>query len=155
MVPKPRKAKTVLATGVFDILHLGHIHFLEESKRIGGRNARLVVIVARDATVLKRKGRPPVLPEKQRQRIVATLKPVDTAVLGYQHLDFLGILQRYQPDVVAFGYDQTDMMTQVEKLIRKKQLPIRVAQVRRFSVNGLDSSTGIKRKVAASLAGKS
>ncbi len=48
--------KTVLAAGVFDLLHYGHIRYLEEAKKTGGEGARLIVIVARDETVLRLKG---------------------------------------------------------------------------------------------------
>ena len=45
----------VMATGTFDILHPGHGVYLEESKKLGGKNAKLYVVVARDLTVEKRK----------------------------------------------------------------------------------------------------
>src|SRR6266571_7477395 len=101
--------KTVLATGVFDILHPGHIRFLEESKKQGGPGAQLVVVVARDKTVVKRKGRGPVLPESDRREIVACLKPVNRAVLGHEEVDFLGVLEELKPDIVCVGYDQNDI----------------------------------------------
>ena len=65
MANKPRK-KVVLASGVFDLLHLGHVRFLEEAKRAGGENAKLIVIIARDSTVEKTKGRKPIMSEDQR-----------------------------------------------------------------------------------------
>ncbi len=54
---KTKKRKIVLASGVFDLLHLGHVRFLEAAKSTGGRGAKLVVVVARDDTVEKKKGR--------------------------------------------------------------------------------------------------
>lgn len=45
----------VMATGTFDILHPGHGVYLEESKKLGGENAKLYVVVARDSTVERRK----------------------------------------------------------------------------------------------------
>lgn len=146
-----RASKTVLATGVFDILHLGHVRFLEESKKAGGPDAKLLVIVARDRTVIRRKGKPPVLPEEQRRRIVSSLKSVDQAVLGHEHLDFLGVLREFKPDIVTFGHDQEDIKKSVEKIIKKEQLPIRVVRIRRYGPIGLDSSTSVKKQVARSL----
>ena len=146
-----RASKTVLATGVFDILHLGHVRFLEESKKVGGPDAKLVVVIARDQTVIRRKGKPPVLPEEQRRQIVASLKPVDKAVLGHEHLDFLGVLREYKPDFVTFGHDQGDIKEAVEEIIRKERLPIRVVRIRRYGPRGLDSSTMVKNQVARSL----
>jgi FAD synthetase len=61
-----RKYMIVLASGVFDLLHLGHVRFLEEAKKAGGKNAELIVIVARDSTVEKRKGKKPIMSEDQR-----------------------------------------------------------------------------------------
>jgi len=146
-----RASKTVLATGVFDILHLGHVRFLEESKKAGGPDAKLLVVVARDQTVIRRKGKPPVLPEEQRRRIVSSLKPVDKAVLGHEQLDLLGVLREYRPDIVTFGHDQEDIKEAVKKIIEQERLPIRVLRIRRYGPRGLDSSTKVKKQVARSL----
>ena len=139
--------KTVLATGVFDILHPGHLRFLEESKKQGGPGARLVVVVAKDRTVLKRKGGSPVLPESHRRQIVASLKPVNKAILGHEEVDLIGILRQVRPNIVCVGYDQNDIKVSVRKIIAKEKLPIRVVQLPKFGVNGLNSSTGVKRRV--------
>ncbi len=64
------KRKVVLASGVFDLLHLGHVRFLEEAKRSGGENAKLIVIIARDSTVEKTKGRKTIMSEDQRCALV-------------------------------------------------------------------------------------
>src|SRR5215472_12053998 len=97
---------TVLATGVFDLLHVGHLRFLEASKQKGGPNSRLVVVVATDKTVRRRKGKNPVIPEEQRTEIVGALRVVDRALLGKEEIDLLGILRQVHPDVLCFGYDQ-------------------------------------------------
>ena len=68
----------VMASGVFDILHTGHISYLEQAKAAGDE---LVVVVACDSTVRKRKHEP-VTPENMRLKIVQSLKPVDRAILG-------------------------------------------------------------------------
>lgn len=146
-----RASKVVLATGVFDILHLGHVRFLEESKKIGGPGAKLVVIVANDQTVIRRKGKPPVLPQEQRRQIVSSLKPVDQAVLGHESLDFLGPLKKFKPDIVTFGHDQRDIKKTFEKIIKREQLPIRIVQIGHYGPKGLDSSTTVKRRIANNL----
>ena len=143
MVP----GKTVLATGVFDILHPGHIRFLEESKQAGGPRAKLVIVVARDKTVLKRKGRRPVLPESDRRRIVAALKPVSRAFLGHEEVDFLTTLRELQPDIVCVGYDQDDIKAAVGKIVKAHHLGIRIIQLPKYGIDGLNSSTGVKRRV--------
>ena len=51
----PRRRRRVLASGVFDLIHDGHLRFLEEAKKMGGKGAELVVVVARDSTVRRLK----------------------------------------------------------------------------------------------------
>src|SRR4030066_369 len=109
MANKPRNNKVVLASGVFDLLHLGHVRFLEEAKRKGGKNAELLVIIARDNTVEKTKGRKPVMSEDQRRALVESLKVVDEAVLGFEDFDIGDVITKIRPDVIALGCDQTSM----------------------------------------------
>ncbi len=141
----------MLATGVFDLLHIGHLIFLEESKRKGGPRSRLVVVVARDKTVLRRKGKGPIIPEDQRRELVAALRVVDRAILGREEIDLLGILKEVQPDVVCVGYDQNEIRAAVTRLIRKRGLPIRVIRIRRFGPLGFNSSSKLKSRVAKAL----
>jgi FAD synthetase len=141
----------VLATGVFDLLHLGHLRFLEESKRKGGPRSRLVVVVARDKTVFRRKGKGPVIPEDQRRELVAALRVVDRAILGREEIDLLGILKEVKPDIVCVGYDQDEIRAAVTRLIRKQGLPIRVVRIRRFGPIGFTSSSKLKNRVAKAL----
>jgi FAD synthetase len=140
--------KIVLATGAFDLLHLGHVRFLEASKRKGGVGARLVVVVARDKTVLSRKGRMPILPEDQRRELVGSLRVVDKAILGHTHLDLLGILREVRPDIISVGYDQNQIKSSVRKLLKEEHLGVRLVQIPKFGTDGLNSSTGIKQRVA-------
>jgi len=126
------RGKIVLATGAFDLLHLGHVRFLESSKRKGGPRAKLIVVVARDKTVLNRKGQSPILPEDQRKQLVGSLRVVDKAILGHTHLDLLGILREVRPDIISVGYDQKQIKASVEKLLKEEHLPIRVVQIPKF-----------------------
>jgi FAD synthetase len=141
----------VLATGVFDLLHLGHLRFLEESKKKGGPRSRLVVVVARDKTVFRRKGKGPVIPEDQRRELVAALRVVDRAILGREEVDLLGILREVKPDIVCVGYDQDEIRAAVTRVIGKERLPIRVIRIRRFGPIGFNSSTKLKNRVAKAL----
>ena len=148
LVPSLAQRKIVLATGAFDILHLGHVRFLEESKRRGGRNARLVVVVARDKTVLERKGRIPILPENQRRELVGSLRVVDKAILGHERLDMLGILKEVKPTIICVGYDQREIKTSLVKTLREQKIRIPVVQIRRLGPESLNSSTKVKARVA-------
>lgn len=140
--------KIVLATGAFDLLHLGHVRFLEASKRKGGPGAKLIVVVARDKTVLRRKGRMPIFSEIQRRELVGSLRVVDKAILGHTHLDLLGILREVGPDIISVGYDQKQIKASVNKLLKDQHLAIRLVQIPKFGPRRLNSSTGIKQMVA-------
>ena len=141
----------MLATGAFDLLHLGHLRFLEESKRKGGPRSKLVVVVARDKTVFRRKGKGPIVPEDQRRELVGALRVVDRAILGREEIDLLGILKEVKPDIVSVGYDQDEIRAAVTGLIRKQGLPIKVVRIRRFGPTGLNSSSQLKSRVANAL----
>ena len=141
----------MLATGVFDLLHLGHLRFLEESKRKGGPGSKLVVVVARDKTVIRRKGKGPIIPEDQRRQLVAALRVVDRAILGREEIDLLGILKEIRPDIVCVGYDQNEIRVAVSLLIRKHGLPILVARVGRFGPIDFNSSSKLKSRIAKAL----
>jgi len=141
----------VLATGVFDLLHLGHLRFLEESKKQGGPASKLVVVIARDKTVFRRKGKGPVVPEDQRRELVAALRVVDRAILGREEIDLLGILKEVQPDIVCVGYDQDEIRAAVTRLVRREGLPVKVVRIRSFGPIGFNSSSKLKSRVAKAL----
>jgi FAD synthetase len=138
----------VLASGVFDLLHYGHIRFLEEAKKLGGRNAKLIVIVATDETVTRIKDRPPVIPEDQRRAVVESLKVVDEAILGYKDQDLDKVMNTIRPDIVAVGHDQHGIEAEVKRLVSEKGYKIRVERVGRFGPEDLNSSSKIKRRIA-------
>lgn len=140
--------KIVLATGAFDLLHLGHVRFLQESKRRGGPNARLIVVVARDSTVRNRKGRNPILPENQRRELVASLRAVDKAILGHEQLDMLGTLKEVKPDIICIGYDQKEIKASLVKILGEEKLRIPVVEIPKLGPEGLNSSTKVKARVA-------
>lgn len=143
-----RKRKIILASGTFDLLHLGHVKYLEEAKKAGGKNAKLVVIVARDSTVEKRKGRKPVMPEEQRRVLVESLKVVDKALLGYEDFDMGKVIENLKPDIIAVGYDQNGIEAQAHKTVEEKKLNIRVVKIKKFGKPELNSSLKIKRKIS-------
>ena len=152
MANKPRKKTVVLASGVFDLLHLGHVKFLEEAKKAGGENAQLVVIIARDSTVEKTKGRKPIMSEDQRRALVESLKVVDKAVLGYESLDIGEVIENIKPDVIALGYDQEDMAREVQNYVGAHKVNVKIVRIGKFGENTLDSSSKIKQKIIDKLA---
>lgn len=150
MVSKTKKKKVVLASGTFDLLHFGHVRYLEEAKKAGGENAELIVIVARDNTVQKRKGKKTVMPEDQRRSLVESLKVVDEAILGYEGFNIDKVIEKIRPDVIAVGHDQDGIKREVQKVIAEKGLNIQVAKIGRFGKEELNSSSKIKRKIIKS-----
>lgn len=144
-----KKSKVVLASGVFDLLHLGHVRFLEEAKKAGGPNAKLIVIVARDNTVEKKKGKKPVMPEHQRCALVASLKVVDEAMLGYEDFNMGKVLERIKPDIVAVGHDShaSGLDKTVRESVRKSKMKIEIVKIGKFSSDKLDSSSKIKQRI--------
>lgn len=89
----------VLAQGVFDVLHPGHIYYLRESATLGDE---LVVIVARDSTA---HNQPLLMGENDRLKMVRALEMVDQAVLGSE-TDMFENVEQVDPDVITLGYDQ-------------------------------------------------
>jgi FAD synthetase len=144
-----KKRKIVLASGVFDLLHLGHVRFLEEAKKAGGQDAKLIVIVARDSTVEKRKGIKPVIHENQRRALVESLKVVDEAILGYEDFNMEKVIEKIKPDIVAVGHDShmTGMEKAVRDHVKAKGLKIKIVKIGKFGADDLDSSSKIKQKI--------
>jgi FAD synthetase len=149
VVDKNGKRKVVLASGVFDLLHLGHVRFLEEAKKAGGKNAELIVIIARDSTVENRKGRKPVMSENQRRALVESLKVVDEAVLGFEKFDLGDVVERIKPDVIALGYDQIEVEKATKQYVNSHKLNTRVVRIGKFEEDELDSSSKIRQKIVA------
>lgn len=132
----------VMATGVFDIIHLGHLHYLEESKKLGDE---LVVIVASDETVRKRKHEP-ITPQKMRCELVASLKPVDTAIVGKEGGEIYDIVREVRPDIITLGYDQPFEPTQLEKDLAARGLKVRVVRLPQLD-HDLDGTRKIIAKI--------
>ncbi|MEA2090191.1 MAG: adenylyltransferase/cytidyltransferase family protein [Thermoproteota archaeon] len=142
-----KKRRIVLASGTFDLLHLGHVKYLEEAKKAGGENAELIVIVARDSTAEKRKGKRPVVPEEQRRALVESLKVVDEALLGYENFSISKVLEKIKPAVIAVGYDQKGIEQAVQKAIAQTGIDVKVVRIEKFEKEELNSSLKIKKKI--------
>ncbi len=96
--------KIVFANGVFDLLHVGHVRYLEAARAEGDL---LVVGINSDSSTRKLKGPGrPILTERARATLVAALKPVNYVVI-FDELDVNSLLKELQPDVHAKGTDYT------------------------------------------------
>jgi FAD synthetase len=94
--------RVVLAGGVFDIIHPGHLHTLRGAKALGNV---LVVVVATDTTAQKMKKRIPLHNMELRRELVSSLSMVDHAIVGHEG-DIFKTVEFVKPDIIALGYDQ-------------------------------------------------
>lgn len=133
--------RRVVATGTFDILHPGHLYYLEESKKLGDE---LFVIVARDANV-KHKPRP-IIPEDQRLAMVAALKPVDHAMLGDLTDMFLPV-EKIHPDVITIGFNQMFSEDTLSRQLAERGLTPAIVRIGRFSGDDLCSSRLVVQRI--------
>ena len=117
--------KVVLAGGVFDIIHPGHIHTLNSAKSLGDV---LVVVVATDNTAEKMKKRKPLHNQDQRQKLVNALAVVDLCVIG-QEGDIFKTVETIKPEIIALGYDQIHQEKFITDGCRKLNLNVRVARL--------------------------
>ncbi len=94
--------RVVLAGGVFDIIHPGHIHTLNAAKALGDV---LVVVIATDKTAVKMKKRVPLHNQELRKDLVNSLSMVDLALVGNEQ-DIFKTVDHVKPQIIALGYDQ-------------------------------------------------
>ena len=99
---KSSTKKIVLAGGVFDIIHPGHIHTLNAAKALGGV---LVVAIATDKTAKKMKKRSPLHSQELRRELVSCLSMVDKAIVGHED-DIFQTVKEVKPNIIVLGYDQ-------------------------------------------------
>ena len=114
----------VMATGVFDLLHPGHLYFLEQARQLGDE---LVVVVARDQTARRLK-REPYVPEHLRRQMVEALKPVDKAVLG-SSTDIYATVVEQRPQIIALGYNQVWNEREIEAECARRGVPVKVVRL--------------------------
>ena len=110
----------VVAQGTFDLLHPGHVHYLEDA---AARGDELHAIVARRANVTHKPE--PILCARQRRDMVAALDAVDEAHLGDPEDVFVPI-ERLDPDVIVLGYDQHHDEAGIAEALAARDIDCRV-----------------------------
>jgi glycerol-3-phosphate cytidylyltransferase/FAD synthetase len=137
----------VLAGGVFDIIHPGHIHTLNAAKELGDV---LVVVVATDNTAVKMKKRRPLHAQEQRQELVNSLSMVDLCLIGQEN-DIFKTVNHVQPQIIALGYDQAHQEKFITEGCKKINLNARVARLQ--SPIPESSSSKIQKEYGESIHG--
>jgi len=133
----------VMATGTFDLLHMGHIYYLKEAKKLGDI---LIVIVACDSTVRKMKHEP-VNPEKMRLNLIKELKIVDKAYLGKKD-DMYKLVEEIKPDIIALGYDQIHDDKIIRKNLEKRNIKAKIVRLSKYkNIEDLDGTRKIISKI--------
>ena len=117
--------RVVLAGGVFDIIHPGHIHTLNAAKALGDV---LVVVVATDSTAEKMKKRIPLHKQEQRRDLVKSLSMVDLCVIGKEG-DIFKTVEVVKPEIIALGYDQVHQEKFITDGCKKLNLNVKVARL--------------------------
>lgn len=120
--------KKILVTGTFDMLHPGHLSLFRQAKRQGDF---LIVVVSRDSTVKKIKGRRPRHNQRQRVRRLKKIKLVDRVVVGRPG-DKLKIIEQQKPDVIGLGYDQRVFTKNLRSELKKRGLAPRIVRLKPF-----------------------
>ncbi len=134
-----------MATGTFDLLHMGHIYYLKEAKKLGDC---LVVVVATDATVRKLK-HDPITPQEIRVNLIKELKVVDEAYLGHEK-DIYAIVEEIKPDIIALGFDQIHDVTTIKNELKKRKLNVKVIRLSKYQgESDLEGTRRIIQKVIA------
>jgi glycerol-3-phosphate cytidylyltransferase/FAD synthetase len=132
--------RIVLAGGVFDIIHPGHLHTLNSAKSLGDV---LVVVVATDSTAETMKKRTPLHNQEQRRNLVNSLSMVDIGIIGHEG-DIFKTVEKIRPEIIALGYDQVHQEKYITDGCRKLNLDVKVARLQ--SPNPEISSSKIEEK---------
>jgi len=139
--------RIVLAGGVFDIIHPGHIHTLNAAKELGDV---LVVVVATDNTAVKMKKRQPLHSQEQRQELVNSLAMVDLCLIG-QEDNIFKTVNHVKPQIIALGYDQVHQEKSITEGCKKIELDAKVARLQ--SPIPESSSSKIQKEYGESIHG--
>lgn len=129
----------VMAQGTFDVLHPGHIKYLEESSKKGDE---LVVVIARDSRVKEKKDL--AFTEEERRKIVESLETVDKAILGSEE-NIYATVRQVSPDVITLGHDQHHSEEKVKNMA--EEALGREVNVERIEESTEHSSSDIKEDV--------
>ncbi len=106
--------------GVFDIIHPGHKHLIEQARYYG---EHLVIVVARDRAVQLLKHKTPAWHELKRKDMLQEMYPEATVVLGDEQQGSYGVIAKHRPDMICLGYDQDTLGKDLKEKMTSRILP--------------------------------
>lgn len=133
--------KRVVATGTFDLLHPGHLYYLEKSRE---RGDELHVIVARDVNVVHKPA--PVVPEEQRLCMIESLAVVDEARLGDTE-DMFRPIEEINPAVITLGFNQHFSEDSLREGLKHRGIHADVVRIGAYEGPGFTGSRQIMRRI--------
>lgn len=143
----------VIVFGTFDILHAGHENFFQQARNFGNC---VIAVIARDETVQKVKGIEPHNSETIRMKNLKKANFADKVILG-DLKDKYKVIKKFQPDVIALGYDQFAFTYRLEKFLIDEKMKTRVERLKPYRPEIYKSSlirdswlSRVKEKIVAS-----
>ena len=139
---RPARKTVVFTNGVFDLLHPGHLRYLQHARRLGDA---LIVGINSDRSVRANKGPDrPITPERERAEILAALTCVDAVVIFDEETPH-AVIARLQPDVLVKGSDWA-----ADAIVGRDIVEARGGKVVRVPIEPGYSTTAIMEKIRSS-----
>lgn len=139
-----KEDKIVMVAGTFDLIHPGHLHLIQEARKLG----KVIAVVGRDENVERVKGKKPIVPEGQRLYMVGALKGVFKAVLGSKSTDFTKIIKEISPDIIFLGPDQSPSNQRLEDMLKEAGMGVTIKRLKlRVMKYPLSSTSAIVQKI--------
>lgn len=133
----------VLVFGTFDFFHKGHEYFLTQAKTFGDE---LYVIIARDDTVQKIKGRKPIHDEKSRKRQMMLNPYVHHVYLGLKG-DKYRLIEKIRPNVIVLGYDQSHFIDTLQNELLQRNISCKIVRLKESHKPHMYKSSILRKKI--------
>jgi FAD synthetase len=131
------------------VIHPGHVYLLKQARRLAGKRGKVIVVLATDETIRQRKGREPVMGERERLQVMSSIRYVDKVVIGYRPLSFEKVLRRFRPDVVLFGYDQIEIERAFREFVASKSIKVKIVRAKPLPGTEKMSTTAILNRAVS------
>ena len=129
--------KRVMVFGVFDGIHDGHRDFFKQARALGDH---LTVLVATDKNVAKIKRELPKFSQEERLKVVEAEELVDEAFVAPEDYDYILVLKKLMPDVIALGYDQKPGITELKTVLKQNDILATIVRLKAFKPKKYKSS---------------